>query len=682
MLLNSISAIALTSCAAPLYDKSIYSNNISIEAEKKGQTPRIYDYEKNTSRNVLIDVHCHIFNGQDLAISGFADSTIVEKTDNQFGDFLNSISWFLQEGVGNESLFTGTEIEYLSSTPIGAKLHPIFYKSRGRRHQFFGSLGLNLAPGVPRRPIEKTPIAVQRIEADETESSGPLALGSILTKPRASLALLLDDISARETRPLADGDTMKSPVLLTPALVDMTNWVQGKETWLGFAKAWAVRNSLDRVNRALVEGIFGLTFRSSTMREQLEVMKILSQRRPDGLLIHPFVAYDPWRGAVDLAAGRTDSALTEVQDAILNYGAIGVKLYPPMGYRPSYNYFPEDEGARLSYQQEFFLVSNEQIDHRKDFPNLKERKGLKASDFPKEFIVDIRRATQDIYQRMPNSEQDYKDRLLEPAYWLDKALHNFYSWCNSFRLSNGESNPIPIMAHTSPSHGGNGKPSYFERANPVFWGPILQRYTNFNFNLAHFGGVHNASHYDQNPELHYKDWYLSAYQMIRALNRSSVRNGEIFADLADVGLEPDSSTAPRSFAKNKIITGMRKSNMFDKYFDNYVMYGSDFPFTVMGGPVINYRENFENCMRYELKKSDDVIEGLMWKNAARFLGLIDQSSPTVQRLKNFHFQAIGTSATIELNNRETIVENLFVPFLVNKSKSPIATHRNKRKART
>ncbi len=49
--------------------------------------------------------------------------------------------------------------------------------------------------------------------------------------------------------------------------------------------------------------------------------------------IHPFIAYDPRRAIKEGVA----AALARVDDAIENRGFIGVKLYPPMGYRASNN---------------------------------------------------------------------------------------------------------------------------------------------------------------------------------------------------------------------------------------------------------------------------------------------------------------------------------------------------------
>lgn len=62
-----------------------------------------------------------------------------------------------------------------------------------------------------------------------------------------------------------------------------------------------------------------------TIEQQMELMRLIA--RWSGGLVHPYVAYDPRR---DVEKGG--QALACVKKAIEEQGAIGVKLYPPMGF--------------------------------------------------------------------------------------------------------------------------------------------------------------------------------------------------------------------------------------------------------------------------------------------------------------------------------------------------------------
>ncbi|WP_230165042.1 amidohydrolase family protein [Roseomonas sp. CECT 9278] len=71
---------------------------------------------------------------------------------------------------------------------------------------------------------------------------------------------------------------------------------------------------------------------SSPMSKQIEVANLLGKclARSTGarIVVHPLVGFDPARQV------RHGDALAVVRDAVAHKGAIGVKVYPPMGFRP------------------------------------------------------------------------------------------------------------------------------------------------------------------------------------------------------------------------------------------------------------------------------------------------------------------------------------------------------------
>jgi predicted TIM-barrel fold metal-dependent hydrolase len=100
--------------------------------------------------------------------------------------------------------------------------------------------------------------------------------------------------------------------LMTPALVDFTAW---------FGPLGAASGD-----------------RTVPMRRQVEVMARIAQRRT-GPRVHGFVGFDPLRQALFRAHGGPpeDEPLAVAKKAIIDHGFIGVKLYPPMGFRPTGN---------------------------------------------------------------------------------------------------------------------------------------------------------------------------------------------------------------------------------------------------------------------------------------------------------------------------------------------------------
>jgi|GEM_PF-6543861 len=626
-------------------------------------TPR-----REPKRRPIIDAHCHIFNGQDLAISGYTHSYVREQLGDHLGPGAAAVVSPVLKGAqlvyANASLFVGQEIDLLSVTPIGAPLHPIFYEQAGRQQPFghlMSNSWANLASPQRRTPTGEVyrPAVISGDERPGDRHDGLQAVDDLVdflplvSKPRGSLALLLEAISTRRRTP-----EERPPVLLTPALVDMGNWVNGTSDPFSYLLSWLGRNVVDRANRAALEGLLGLTLRSATIKEQMAVMKVLSQRRPEGLLIHPFVPYDPWRGAVDLAAGRSDEALREVQDAILTQGAVGVKLYPPMGFRVGYNYWDP------TYAQDDLYIGTQ---FPLDWPP--EQRALPATAFRIEFRNAIAGATRN----------RTKPREKEPAYWLDKALCNLFAWCERFTYQ-GERSPVPVMAHTGSSHAGDGSNEYFERAHPAFWGPVLQSYPRLRINLGHFGGIWRLGKQDaRDARAGYLAWPHVAMELIRRTPPTPEGLRRVYADMADVPLIGDPAT---NFSRNALLDAMQGlgqhnplgENLFRSAdFQEAMMYGSDFPFTALEGVVRDYARNFEQAFRARFEasgahgtKADELVENVMCWNAARFLDLRKpggKPSATLRRLTDFHAQALLTEATANPDNVQSEVDTLFDPFL-------------------
>jgi predicted TIM-barrel fold metal-dependent hydrolase len=98
------------------------------------------------------------------------------------------------------------------------------------------------------------------------------------------------------------------PRLLTPATLDLGHWLPS-------ARGDAA---------------------TTTLAEQSELMRLIALR-PGPALMHGFIAFDPYRYVDDVARGTHPNALEVVETALTRDGFIGVKLYPPMGFRATDN---------------------------------------------------------------------------------------------------------------------------------------------------------------------------------------------------------------------------------------------------------------------------------------------------------------------------------------------------------
>ena len=216
---------------------------------------------------------------------------------------------------------------------------------------------------------------------------------------------------------LADLDKVNHgrAVLMTPALVDFTRWLDASETPMMISK-------------------------------QVALMSRLSRERPADLPhIHGFVPFDPLRQAIydKIGGPAADSPLAIVENAIMRQGFVGVKLYPPMGFRASDN-------------------------------------ASAGNDFP--CWVRFGKGSPG-YDETCGGRGHGDDGLgSEPGALLDAALMKLFEWCAA--------NHVPIMAHTNNSNGAG--PGYGMRTNPKYWHPVLQKFPTLHVNFAHFGGFNEA----------------------------------------------------------------------------------------------------------------------------------------------------------------------------------------------
>ncbi len=178
--------------------------------------------------------------------------------------------------------------------------------------------------------------------------SGVFYLASLVTRTRTNLVEELVDVPVLQDR----GDIS----LFTPAMVDFSYWL-----------AENAGNGNDPNPTADPGGI-------TPLKDQITVMSAISQRRRNAngdalsYAVHPFVSFCPWREIAQRQANTLPQAERQfalVQDAILNKGFVGIKMYPLMGFRPIGNASqpPATYPARLQALHDFAanldLVLNE-----------------------------------------------------------------------------------------------------------------------------------------------------------------------------------------------------------------------------------------------------------------------------------------------------------------------------------
>jgi predicted TIM-barrel fold metal-dependent hydrolase len=290
-------------------------------------------------------------------------------------------------------------------------------------------------------------------------------------------------------------------------------------------------------------------------------------RQKTGPRIHGFVGFDPLRQALhDRGRNRPQErepmellrAAIEMKEGVAGTpanwagGSIGVKLYPPMGFRAIGN----EELADARFPEPGFLRS--------------------------------------------------ADRGLAPQIGskLDRALARLYQWCDDKN--------VPIIAHANNSFGPTV--DYENRAHPEFWGKVLTTHPKLRINMAHFGHFNKAVVHG-NPRDHVSECWEWTVGEIMANSQDSYAYADI-SSIAEI-LQPGPS--------RKILECMRAFKEHFKDSADRLMYGTDWS-------MIAQSENFPKAFAaqpypdlmvkflYVVGYTPGQIEGIMFRNAARFLG--------------------------------------------------------------
>lgn len=271
----------------------------------------------------VVDIHCHTFNGDDLPVRGFVRGVHFE--DRRLGD---AVAALVDRLVQARAPGYDDEVRRLDAL-LGAPARPVVAAVTGGEE----SLGAVEAPLVDDAVVPDLDAKVEA-ELRELAASDPYLLNA----------------AAAELEETA-GDTLtESEGLLGwgPAAVRTVRWAALYASPRLDNTVHLVRQFGDEVDLftpMLVDLELGLNDQPQTsVLQQVELQERISRLSMLGRLpgvrraqVHPFVGFDPRREVLTRQRGDPVGALDVVKMAVTRYGCIGVKLYPPMGFRPFNN---------------------------------------------------------------------------------------------------------------------------------------------------------------------------------------------------------------------------------------------------------------------------------------------------------------------------------------------------------
>lgn len=361
-------------------------------------------------------------------------------------------------------------------------------------------------------------------------------------------------------------------VLMTPAMVDFDLWLSKS-------------NRMSEYNKRLEQLAY------------IDTMAAIS-RRPKGPRVHGFVCFDPLRQAVFSQQEKNHQSLGKsplkiVEDAV-GKGFVGVKLYPPMGFRPALN-----------------------------------------------------RNIDNVPGKYPDWIRTGPERLQPtPGVALDAALDALFVWCRD--------NNVPVMAHANNSN--EAGPYYGARGSPDNWKTLLKSkradgtdFLNLRINLGHFGGFEEAVYNPIGDEKLQETWEWKVLQIWKEMPQAKLYAdisylNEILAPPAESSDDAkqayqDTLRKTREFWKKRVVTEpLAKERLM--YGTDWIMTGGEagFPSYMPQNPQPDTFYPDLVAAFLESVGFGDHIDRIMFTNAVEFLGLKQDASEKSNRarLAKFH----------------------------------------------
>lgn len=357
--------------------------------------------KKGINDPVVIDVHAHLFNGEDVPIDGFIEDIVMNIRDKPesahiIRELTRPFAAIVKAWASGLHQDTKKLDNMLKSKGISIPAQPVTHTF----NKVVAETDIQALSKQYNIDVDWSPVVNwDRIAGYQgIENAGQLKDDNKIKGTRVSDVIMLKAWMRRLTAPryynaqkLEKWHGRKGVDLFVPVLADMDYWLKGKT--------------------------------SSHLEDQVLITSKIALVN-DGVFL-PFVAFDPYRNLVDKG-----QALRLVKEAIMNYGFIGVKLYPSMGFKPI---------------------------------------GNQASDYA--VVGD------GVWRNKKAGHPGFTDE--EFARGIEVSLKDLYAWC--------EENDVPIMAHANNSN--YSAEAFKNSSHPKHWDKVLTAYPKLKVNLSHFGGA-------------------------------------------------------------------------------------------------------------------------------------------------------------------------------------------------
>jgi predicted TIM-barrel fold metal-dependent hydrolase len=290
--------------------------------------------QPDLARNA-IDIHAHVFNGRDVPVIGFLEQVILRDPHTPPDQDILSESFL---ALLKSILLAGTPTAAEELAALGGRAAPAADADLLAQDEQNVANGIAGFSGEAARSLSVTARAdAIRILDRLAAELGQAGLRTRLQTPEAEARAVAAEIFRRGAPGALITGTPIEYIHASP-FVQTIRWAglltrSRYDLVATFNRLYGGDGHIRIFAPSLVD--LGAWFlaeeRVTPIDEQVEVLSAIARKVTDALVL-PFVAFCPLRAALESEQGR--DPLRHVRHAVLERGFVGVKLYPPMGFRP------------------------------------------------------------------------------------------------------------------------------------------------------------------------------------------------------------------------------------------------------------------------------------------------------------------------------------------------------------
>jgi predicted TIM-barrel fold metal-dependent hydrolase len=378
-------------------------------------------------KTLTVDVHAHMFNGTDLPIKSYLERVAANNIPTygdlvrSFGGILSAVNWVVAPNARTER----EALKIISNDGQDCQHIAATQSVQLARQKAYGDARKELQVAVQRRrSLRKT--SPELSLSFPLEDEGAAVIDALPPTYEAFHALGGNSQPSGPFKAFAKTANSAIDFVLEMFQYRYTSYARYLND---FEQASGRR--VDLTVSALVDYDWWLNAGHPTetsLTDQVDLMSQLGVQTSGRL--HYWVPFCPYREAqYRLRPETTFSSLKLAQQAVREQGAIGVKIYPPMGFAPLGN----EKLPSTLWQSAAWLG------------------GLaKTSQFGAQ---------------------------------LDISLRELYSWCVA--------EDVPILAHANTSSGPSS--DFSNLAGPDHWQPAIDEFKQLRVIFGHFGGAEDAA---------------------------------------------------------------------------------------------------------------------------------------------------------------------------------------------